>query len=548
MQRLGYNAIATLLFASNIVFWRQSGYFDVQSDYNPLLHTWSLAVEEQFYVLFPILLILIYRWARNSRIPILLGLLLFSFTLCILFQQRLPGATFYLSPFRAWELLAGSVLAIGNLPHLKNRAANEVLAWTSVAGLIGCFILIREDEAFPGWIAAAPVLATAGLIHSGAGPKTLVSSLLGLRGVVFVGLISYSLYLWHWPIFVYASYTNGYADFSAPAIAGLVLLSMVLAYLTYRWVETPFRKREPGAIFYGNRKIFRAAALASLVVGLFAIVLILDNGWRSRVPSRVAKLDDLRTAPIAGQECNGLVPDRAVSTCNAVEAGQRADMLLWGDSHAMAWSPALRAHAKASNKQFALGVNSACPPLLGIDNPAARGCTKFNDDMFTYIKKSRPVVVYLVASWLSYSIPDGQYALRGADGETGNARLFALALHRTINTIQPYTDRIVLVGPTPGAPHETPYRLAIYEWKNWGPKPLPISRSQHDSRSRLFRLAASEVPDNRNLTVVDPTPWFCNASHCIYERSNTLLYKDNGHLSQDGAAFVRNMLMQPQRR
>lgn len=542
LHRLGINAIATLLFASNVVFWRQSGYFDVQSDYNPLLHTWSLAVEEQFYVLFPIALILIYRFAKNHRIAVLLSLTALSFALCVLVQQRLPGAAFYLSPFRAWELLVGALLAIGNFSQPKARMLNETLALVALGALLGCFALIEENANFPGWIAMVPVLATVILIYTGNGKATLVSALLGSRPFVFVGLISYSLYLWHWPVFVYASYTNGYAEFSAAAIVGLVLFSVLLAYLTYRWVETPFRKRGPGAIFYGHLPLFRAALVGTLGLALIAFAATNDQGWQSRVPAQVAKLDAMRTAPIPGQQCNGIVPGGSERQCSFGAADLPSKALLWGDSHAMAWSPVFTEISQTSNRQLALAVNSACPPLLNVDNPAARNCAAFNADVFDYIKKTHPTEIYLVASWLSYSSPDGQYELRNSTQTVGNVSVFAPALQNTLQALAPYTDRIILVGPTPGAPKEIPYRKALFDWRTWGGQAKPISKSQFDQRLRWFERAVAPIRKDAKVILVDPAAWFCDTLQCAYAEDGKLLYRDDGHLSLDGAAFVKNRL------
>lgn len=258
LSRLGGAVISTLLFSSNVLFWRQSGYFDPAAQLNPLLHTWSLSVEEQFYIGFPILMLLIERYARRQIVPLLVLVAAISFALCLFFQPLRPTATFYLSPFRAWELLLGALLAVRAAPPITSRVAREVVSGAALMMLVASLLLLKEGPKFPGWEAAFPVVATAALLHSGASGDSLVRRILALRPMVLVGLISYSLYLWHWPLLVYARYLNDTDEL--PGGAGYLMLALALlaGWASYRWVETPFRRPRSGQL-PASRKAYSPA-------------------------------------------------------------------------------------------------------------------------------------------------------------------------------------------------------------------------------------------------------------------------------------------------
>ena len=197
LARLGQAATATVLFVSNALYFRQSGYFDDASDFNALLHTWSLGVEEQFYVGLPLLLMLVHRYRPQWLLRVIAACALLPFAACVLVQPILAKAVFFLSPFRAWELLLGSLVALGAAPQVRNGTLRAVLSVAALAALLGAIAFMRSGVDFPGWKAAIPVLATAVLLHLGAGGRTWVGGVLSWRPLVFVGLISYSLYLWH---------------------------------------------------------------------------------------------------------------------------------------------------------------------------------------------------------------------------------------------------------------------------------------------------------------------------------------------------------------
>ena len=240
-QYFSRSAMAAALFGSNILFWQESGYFDAAAELKPLLHTWSLAVEEQFYIVFPLLMLVIARFRRQWTGWILCTLLLVSFGLSIWQVESAPVAAFYLLPSRFWELLLGAVLALGLVPRSNSPIVAQALVLVGII-LIGVAVFAYdEDTSFPGLSALVPCLGAALVIH-GRAEDTPIGRALSWPPLVFIGLISYSLYLWHWPVIVFQRTDAIFAPETTGAVkVALVGASIGIAFLSWRFVERPFR-------------------------------------------------------------------------------------------------------------------------------------------------------------------------------------------------------------------------------------------------------------------------------------------------------------------
>jgi peptidoglycan/LPS O-acetylase OafA/YrhL len=271
---------ATATFVSNIVFWNQSGYFAGPAEIKPLLHVWSLAVEEQYYLLFPPALMVFARRGRNAAFGFIGIVFLISFAVGVWATIRAPGAAFYLTPARAWELMLGAMLAFDGIPGIGgDRIANcaGVLGLGMIAWAVAAF---SSATPFPGWNAAIPCVGTALLLHSGGSGRTVTARLLRIKPLVFVGLISYSLYLFHWPLLAVARY---FWIAPLPPWAGPVLLGIagVAAALSWRFVEQPFRARSR----ITRRQVFSAGAVASAVAITAGLGGYLSDGIPARFPA-----------------------------------------------------------------------------------------------------------------------------------------------------------------------------------------------------------------------------------------------------------------------
>lgn len=281
-EQLGRAVRYQTMFASNILFWKQDGYFDAASEFKPLLHTWSLSVEEQFYILFPLLLAAVSGRLLRWRLAILLALLALSLAASVWAVSQRPGSAFFLLPMRAWELLAGAVLALlpgGSRGH--SQWSLQLAATLGIAAILLPVFFYDSDTPFPGLAALPAVLGTALLIWANGAGDTWVRRLLGWQPLVWFGLISYSLYLWHWPLYVFVQY-HALETLGLPARLGLLAASIGLAALSLYYVEAPFRERK---LFAGRRQMLGAALCSLLLLGVIGQLVRHYDG----VPSRLSE-------------------------------------------------------------------------------------------------------------------------------------------------------------------------------------------------------------------------------------------------------------------
>ena len=307
---LGKAAVATVAFHSNFHFARTAGYFMPASETLPLLHTWSLGVEEQFYVVAPLLLLALGgRW-RRWRTAVFSGLLALSLGLAVRSAFTREAAAFYLPHLRAYELMLGMALALGLLPALRQPAARTIAAVVGIAMIGYAAVMFSGETPMPGWAALIPCLGTALIIHSGSGhsgsghsggghagsePATLVHRLLAVRPLVYVGLVSYALYLWHWPLLAFAEYEWPGAV-SLPLRLALVALAFALAVATYHWLETPVRARSG---WLGQGRVFAGAAVATLALLAAGQWLVAAGGWPGRLPPEARRIAAVPAIPLA---------------------------------------------------------------------------------------------------------------------------------------------------------------------------------------------------------------------------------------------------------
>jgi peptidoglycan/LPS O-acetylase OafA/YrhL len=340
LKDLGQSIWGACLFVSNITFWLQSGdYFGITSERQPLLHTWSLAVEEQFYIFFPLFLALLHRSPRRSvTIGATVFLFVASLALSIYATHAASVANFYLLPTRAWELLAGSLIAFGVVPAPSTQRRAEIESALGLILIVVPLFAYGPQTPFPGLAALPPVAGAFLIIHAGtAAYSTMTGRLLSLRVPRFFGLISYSLYLWHWPVIVYSRYVL--LELSPVAMVVIALVSVGLATLSWRYIERPFRR--PGLFKSRTRMFVYTAAL--LCAGSLCGLMFKLSGLPHRFSPALIAMADKRTYQGPRRDC-GLAFDkrRTVETLCALGApNTRPDFLVIGDSHGDAAAPAV---------------------------------------------------------------------------------------------------------------------------------------------------------------------------------------------------------------
>ena len=529
LEALGKHIAAGIGFVSNFALWREAGYFDASAATKPLLHLWSLGIEEQFYLVWPLALFAFAKW-RRSALPLIVAVGAVSFAVNLATVGRWPVAAFYSPASRFWELQAGCLLAaLMRQPArraMSRRAADAVSAIGAALLAVSVFLL-NDKLGYPGFWALLPTVGAFLLIA--AGPDTWFNrNVLAQPVAVAVGLISYPLYLWHWPLLSFASIAaRGIAPFGVRVAA--VLASIALAAATYVLIEKPIRF---GAKWKG--KIPSLVAL-SIVLGAAGYAVFARNGVPSRFPPEIRALASFAyeyKTDARYPHCwlsNAQPPEEFAPYCIESGAG-RERVVLWGDSHAARLYPGL---ANVFGDTLALSqlTRDACPPVLDLGYEL---CRKSNAWIMREIAKLRPDTVVLFAGWGFYE----------KDWASDAAREKLLA---TIDALEEAgVGKVVFIGPAPkwkgslpiqmydawahGHPfHEVPARLAT------GLEPLAAI----DDGTLRADLQA------RRVTYVSAIDFFCNADGCLThapEGAMHLVTWDYGHLTTDGATLLARKL------
>ena len=558
LQAFGQSMVASTGFVANISFWLQSGYFDTASDLKPLLHTWSLAVEEQFYLLFPLVLLMA---ARNNRDPhvIVWIILLLSFALSLVGVSRNPDASFYLIPTRAWELLIGSVLALKAVPAVSNRTARQGLALLGLALIAVPVFAYTNQTPFPGLSALWPCLGSALIIWTGGVQRspTWVAHLLMQPAVVLVGLLSYSLYLWHWPIMVFNHHwflekPDGWSKIV------LVLASVLAAFASWVLVEKPARHHATGL---SRRLVFGLAGGAALVcIGIG--VVFWQNGFIHRYPASLQRLlqtHDIQTKGFVGLQAtvNGQTRDGLPQGGFVVgETAQQPQLAIWGDSHVGAILNGIGEAAKPAQAPaisvFALG---GCRPIIDVylAYEASTACHDHNGAVLSYLLKGPERKVVLVSRWpislfgdvRATGKGDGQASLalkpaRGLD-EAQAIEAFARNLGRTIDALTQSGKEVIVVETIVDLPLDVPH--LVFKTLLRKPETAQITRDVSAYRERFLEVEQlfDRMQGQHRFERIRLRDSLCVQWQCLLYRKGQqgeILYTDNNHLSASGSAML----------
>ncbi len=568
----GRSVVATAAFASNFLFWDQAGYFDTPAELKPLLHTWSLAVEEQFYLLFPPFLIAVSKYAKAALTRWVLGIAFVSFALSAALVGSDPEATFYLLPTRMWELMIGALLVCAPIPALVNTRARAAATLLGL-GLIGISTTLYSAKTpFPGIAALPPCIGAALIIHAGRGGSTAgnghltpqrsggtspIHALLSSRAFVYVGLISYSLYLWHWPILVFARAVTG-RPLTGIETLPLIALSFAAADLSWRFIEAPFRGR--GRRF-SRAQIFAFGGAASVVLLLTGGTIDARHGLPARVPDAVstAAAGALDTDVQFKQRCMNFGPDQVTADdlCRIGSSDRRPTFLLWGDSHANALAPAISEAAGSANIAGLFAGSGGCAPLLGVSRTQDKSfpCEDFNARVLDLIRSEGKLHTVILASrWVITA--DGRRYLNesGTDvfvrdaqsHETSvgeNAAVFRRGLGRTLSALRSAGRRIIVVGPIPEIGFDVPTTLARDIWfkRKVRIEDIEPSRAAFFERQKLVLNTLHDLQAQFGFMLIQPYLSLCDRKTCGVGTPARPLYVDDNHLSISGARRLRSL-------
>lgn len=551
-HEFGKSLTAATLFASNILFWTQSGYFEGPSELKPLLHTWSLAVEEQYYIFFPLLLTFLARHLRPKLTLTLLGLTLASFALNIYNLNHDASGAFYLVHMRIWELLIGSLLAIKIIPTKINLTIRNLLSLIGLVMLATSIFLYTNDTPFPGIAAAMPTLGAALIIYSGVESKTFVGRILSFWPLVFIGKISYSLYLWHWPMIVFAKY-YAIIELKPPEMTAALLAIFILSTLSWQYIEKPFRQRT----FLKGRGIFAYAATVMFLTIAVGSIIYLNNGFPGRFSSKQADVNPNTDAQWKNWGKCDLDANNLPSPLELCSIGADTNtptFLLWGDSHARALATSVQISASQAEVTGFAAYTSGCAPLLGVDRQGQKPCGEFNTAIINYIQDHPNLGVIILASRWALSAEGTRYknedgkrvilvnAATGSFQTDSNADLFKSGFDQTVNKLLEMGRKVVIVTEVPEIGYDVPSAFSIAQRTGRDlNKIIAPSLNEYIDRNLIVTAVVASAAKNDNVQIVEPWKVLCNKKNCLVVSEGQALYRDDDHLSTFGAQYISHI-------
>jgi peptidoglycan/LPS O-acetylase OafA/YrhL len=537
LVNVGKYLAATPVLLSNVATWSErSGYFAPNIRELPLTHLWSISVEEQFYLLYPLLLIAITRYRLSYRRLTLVVLAAVSLVLCVWASHYKPWANYFLAPTRAWELLLGATLAIGGTPRIGHRIVAEGLA---VAGLLGIVIVIylyTAETPYPGTAAMLPCLATAALLATGSSPRpALVNRMLSWPPLVFIGLISYSLYLWHQPLLAFVYYYR-IVPLTPGAATVPLAATLLVAAASWRFIERPVRTR---MLMKSTRALLVGVGVGSAGILLAGLMLWNSDGFPHRFPPEARGLIVSNYGTPDRVRCVEEVPleqVRAGRVCNYGPGGSSPKVLVWGDSHAMSLMPAVKALAKEHGMHTYFVAKYNCLPLLTppsatrLDAATDRyGCATFNAAVVEAIARVDPELIILVGAWVATEAPPHVHDT-------------AVGIEQAVNRVGAHAHSICVVLAVPTLKYAVSHALLVAHRRHIPDDFLRLSRADALAQHWEMEHDLRAIAQRSGLKVVDPKDALCPADSCLYKADGQSLYFDDSHLSVYGALYAARTL------
>jgi peptidoglycan/LPS O-acetylase OafA/YrhL len=534
MRRFSESLIAVSTFSSNILFYLSTGYFG--SEVKPLLHTWSLAIEEQYYVLFPLILMAAWKFGRRSVIALLAVVAVASLATAQWYAFRNPTFDFLMLPTRFWELLVGALVALAS-PSEDTSSHGHLLrqlgASLGVALILIAIFAFDETTPFPSFYALVPTLGTALIIASGSARQTLVGKLLASKWLVGIGLISYSAYLWHQPMLAFARHRVA-GEPSEALMLTLGFGALVPAYFSWRYIEAPFRDRKR----FARKQIFLYAGAGSALFILVGLLGVVTEGFRSRMPPAVLAIDISRQHEqwLNAAGCNLHGEHLVLAECIRGEQSAQPKVALLGDSHAESLTYELAAAFNSHGASFASLVRAHCA-LNFHEQPAVsdegRQCQAYQREILNLTSKFDTFIVF---------------TRRDLPGEAPAAYMRAFEENtQSIEDLLAMGKQVILVYPIPV--YTT--RIAEYMEKNilfYGGKlpMLAVDSRQFEARTKFYYDGYDAIGPSPNLKRIYSNELLCHRvekNNCVTAIDGMPLYWDESHLSNAGARLIVQEVM-----
>jgi peptidoglycan/LPS O-acetylase OafA/YrhL len=520
--------LATLAFVPNVMAWRDTNYFSALAEQKPLLHTWSLGVEEQFYLLFPLLLVLVARYWPRLLLPVVIGITGASLALHALMLEYFSGPfAFFMLPTRAWEIGAGAIVALTPVTRASAPLARTAVAVLGLGMIAGALLSARPQSILPA------VLAVAGTaILLGQRLPTPVSRLLGAAPLVGIGLISYSLYLWHWPVIVFSKYYL-VRELRPAEIVAALLFMVTAAALSWRFVERPFRRRE-----FPVRRVIAVAALGSMLLAASGFFLLQARGLPARLNPEAALMNEALETHFHCPRRDAIGIGRSRLCGLNLPSGNPADarLVLLGNSHAQMYAPVWREILAQRGETGLLASMTGCLPTVSANFDL--GClhqAQGRLEMVNELPNVRTVV--LAMTW--WHGPEELVDANGQPLDKQDRSALMKAIDDLIARLHARGKQVVLIGP-----------IAVPRWNvasdaarqlafGWPiDRPLALPRAEFE---RQYSAAFSHFTGRRDVAFARPDRILCDAESCKFVIDGRALFSDSNHLAAAETGRLREI-------
>jgi peptidoglycan/LPS O-acetylase OafA/YrhL len=523
LEEFAKSLLASTFSVSNVYFFHQSGYFEGPAAMKPLLHTWSLAVEEQFYIFLPLFLIAVHKFFPKWQRVLISSVAILSFCASVWGAFHNPSATFYLAHTRAWELLLGTMIVLDVFPRFSGAISRNVASIAGLGLILAAAVVYDKATPFPGATALVPCFGAALIIAAGRTGPSIVGRLLSLSPVVFVGTISYSLYLWHWPMIVFQGISGILAQGIWPKAAKLVVLaaSFLVATLSWKFVEQPFRDRR---FRFRRRVLFQIAASSAAALVILGVSTLLTRGFPSRFPPEAVRVasflenaDPLTEAQYRVGTCfltsRNLQATFDRSVCLRQDPNKRNELLI-GDSHAAQLWYGLSSVFTDVNLMQATA--SGCKPTLDQGLGTDKKCRQMMDYVFhDYLPNHHVDALLIAARWDGADLP---------------------RLERTVAWLKQQGISVILFGPTVQYDSALPRLLALAIQKNDPRIPASHRVAYYE---RLDKEMSQLAEGKLQVRYISYFKLFCPQGACVeYAAEGVPLQSDYGHLTGKGSFLM----------
>jgi peptidoglycan/LPS O-acetylase OafA/YrhL len=555
---LGKSVIAHGAMLANVFFWMSNDYFSEAAELQPLLHMWSLSVEEQFYFIYPLLLLLLFK-KKRILVSTLTCITFLSIAVSLIGVYEAPSATFYLLPTRAWELSAGGLLALTESRIQLKARMREVLAVLGLLGILMPMFIYSEHLPFPGLLAVAPVAGSVALILVNREGLTLVGRMLSKRILIAIGLASYSLYLWHWPVLVFFKHMFSEDTLLLKVVA--LLVTGILSFLSWRYIEIPFRNSK---LISRSRSAFTLWTVATMIMVLLGFIVYNNKGYPLRFDSHLREINEDVTWK--GLEYSTEIPEGV--SFGAPDSS--IDFVVWGDSHGMALMDMIDSLAKEQGLTGAALLSAGRPPVTNLWKPvkgASRQLetTSLNQSRLDWILSSNVKDVFLIARWrgmveglldseidikrgmpVNFSMVVDSPEISAPNGEQSKDA-FRRQFGDMIKVLSQNGVRVWVLLQVPSV-SQTMTARSFYQYSrfprlNKAPIEFDLSRSNYEKGRELSISLISEFEDEQ-VNVIDPIDEFFGEDQRLRLYTDRALYRDEDHLTRAGAEYYLKALFE----